>query len=194
MCEHWLEQQSTSSDGGSGGSGKHQHLLITFMTELLEHCAFGKLHTAKSNQRYAQLIGMNREHVPGWSNNYNSEYILVDKVAQYASFQALLRFLRNPSDLVSYTETELEKIVDGFVCLCALHDSHFRECFAQYDGKDKDAFFIHLVNMIETIVGELWHGQNTDVPVKICNFGPHGTGRGLYYNIQDCYFPPDNSR
>lgn len=183
MCTYWLEQQPISSDGATC-----QHPLITFMKELLEHCAFGVLHTAKSDRHYAQLMDMNSEHVSGWFNTYNSKYILLTKDARYASFQALLRLLRNPSDLDGYTETVLEDIVDGFVCLCALPDSKFGGCFAQYNSQDKDAFFLHLVNNIEKVVGELWRGKSNE-RVQTYNSGLRGTGRSCYFNILECYFP-----
>jgi hypothetical protein len=134
MCVYLLQSIGGGGDGdgcddcgggdyGGGDCGddgdKHQHPMIAFLSDLLKHSAYGCLHTAKVYRTYAYVMNMSQEHTPGWFNTYNSQYILCSKDARYESFQALLDLLREPSKITALSDSDMDLIVDGFVCMCA---------------------------------------------------------------------------
>lgn len=178
----------SDSDSDGGSVAEPVHPLVGFMQEMTAHCEFGEVYTAKQYEKYAFIMQMPGQYQPGWFNRYASQYILTTSNASYASFQALLTFLRNPTNLDSYTEDEMNRIVDGFVSLCALPDSKFRRWVDAYDGKNENAVYDQLVNKIEAVVGEMWEGKSHDTIITTYNCGEGGTGRDCYFNLQDCYF------
>ena len=197
------------SDGGEGGEGgegggKHQHPMKSFLRELVEHCAYGKLHTAKKYRRYAILMCMGEEYCPDWFNEYNSDYIILTTEARYESFQALLDLLSEPSSIYVLSETDMKKIIDGIVCMLALPDSVFQGCFDRTSTLPPDhhlyrepsesttqtpgSFYIELLHALEKAVKTLWSGKSHEESLITFNSGPRGMGRDSYFNIIDIYF------
>jgi hypothetical protein len=192
LCTYWLDQQrrlgnSKGSEGCEGCEGAtQQHPMLTFARMLIDHCAYGVLHTAKSNEKYAALMEMRQEYVRDWANKHNSQYISNNIEVNHSSFLALIAFFRNSQNPCEYTDEENEKIVDGFVSLCALPDSYFGACFDSYGG-DKEAFFIFLVGKIQDVVEEMWCKKRHDMPLQLYNLG---IGKDIYYNIRESFFNP----
>lgn len=201
LCTYWLDQQRRlgNSEGGEGGEdgedgedsedgegATQQHPMFTFARMLIDHCAYGVLHTAKSNEKYAALMEMKQEYVRDWTNKFNSQYISNNIKVTHSSFLALIAFFRNPQNPCEYTDEENEKIVDGFVSLCALPDSYFGACFDSYGG-DKEAFFIFLVGKIHDVVEEMWCEKRHDTSLQLYNLG---IGKDIYYNIHESFFNP----
>jgi hypothetical protein len=187
-------------DGGEGG-GKHQHPMISFLRELVKHCAYGELHTAKKFKHYANLMKKGEEYCPNWSNDYHSQYINLTKEAQHESFQALIDLLSEPGSIYELSDTDVELVIDGFVCMGALPDSVFQGCFDRTCTLPPDhclhrepsvittqtpgSFYIELRHALEKAVETLWNGKSHEESVIISN---HGMGRDSYYNLKDIYF------
>ena len=198
----WLWRHYASCEGDDEGDdederegegcAKCQHPLVQFMHQMRVHSEFGEVYTATCNEKYADIVRMSGQYKQGWHNDFASQYIYTVKEARYMSFQALLAFLRNPTDLKGYTEDEMAEIVDGFVSLCALPDSKFGRWFEAYDDTNDDAVYDSLVDKLETTVEEMWEGKSHDMPIDTYNSGGGGMGRDWYYNILECYF--ENSR
>ncbi len=199
ICMHLLKSIGKGCDGG----GKHQHPMISFLRDLVEHCAYGKLHTAKKFKHYDNLMKKGEEYVPGWSTAYNSEYIILQKEARRESFQELIDLLSEPSSIYELSDSDMEKIVDGFVCMGALPDSVFQGCFDRTGGTlppdhclhrkpsestTPSSFYIELRHALEKAVETLWNGKSHEESVTTCNNGRHGMGRDSYYNLKDIYF------
>ena len=204
MCMSLLQSIGKGCDGGEGG-GKHQHPMKSFLRELVKYCAYGKLHTAKKYEHYATLTGIGEEYCPNWSNTYNSEYIILQKVARRESFQELIDLLSEPGSIYELPDSDMEKIVDGFVCMSALPDSVFQGCFDRTGGtlppdhclhrepsesttQTPSSFYIELRHALEKAVETLWSGKSHEESVIISNDGRHGMGRDSYFNIIDIYF------
>ena len=175
------------------GGDKHQHPMIAFLSDLLEHCAYGRLHTAKLYGIYADVMKIPEEHCQGWSSVYDSQYIICSKDAQYNSFRALLGLLREPSKITELSDPEMDLIVDGFVCMCALPDSDFLRCFdrpRESTTQNPKSFYDKLCFALQEAVEKSWSGKSHEEIVTLYNSGTHGTGRSWFYNIQETYFSP----
>ena len=207
MFRHLLQSIGSGGEGGDVGEsgGKHQNQMITFLRKFVEHCAYGKLHTAKKYKDYANIMRIGEEYCPDWFNAYNSEYIILTKRARYESFQALLDLLDDPSSIYVLSNTDMEKIVDGIVCMLALPDSVFQKCFDRTGGalppdhhfyrgpsesttQTPGSFYIELLHALEEAVETLWSGKTHEESVITCNGGLRGVGRDSYFNIKDIYF------
>lgn len=203
ISEYMLQLISGGGGGGDGdcggggdcgdGGDKHQHPhpMIAFLTDLLKHSAYGRLHTAKSHRFYADVMGISKEHCSGWFNVYNSQYIICSKDATYTTVQALLGLLREPSKITALSDSEMDLIVDGFVCMCALPDSAFRECFdrpRESTTQNAESLYYKLCFALQEAVEKSWSGKSHEEMVTFYNSGTHGTGRSWFYNIQETYF------
>lgn len=182
-------------DGGCGGGGcggggggcdtTSAQELLNFLEELKVFCAFGKFHTAKKYRKYSELLGIPEEHVPGWNNKYNSQYISSAMHVSWKSFEALHCFLTNPRNIHHLSDTDVENIVGGFVCMSALPDSYFL-CRESSTPSKKD-FFSQMCRALQVAMNTLWAEKSHD---KNCFTSNGGMSRDCYYNILDTYFSP----
>jgi hypothetical protein len=209
------ESDDGSDDGSNGGSNSgsdcgsddegncmrppHNWPMIQMLLTLVQHCSFGMVMEAKRNQKYAQLVGLEKEYVgSSWHNDYNEEYIAMNVETNYGSLTYVLKVLLDASMIPSgcgiLDQVDPDLFMKGIIAMCALPDPSISttNMFESYVHGEPDAvndFFSEWVKPFTESVKKAWQ-DNGGTETNRITIGNLGMGLDRYFNM-DGHFETD---